>query len=92
MIKVLSIKFILPVLFIFLSGVEAQDYNPCRDRRFVSLLKKDLDDMSDREYNYFIKKEEDCSDYKKKKKKKKKKPTKLRKRVSTKKKAKKIKL
>ena len=87
MTKILSIKFILPFLFIFLSGVEAQDYNPCRDKRFVSLLKKDLDDMSDREYNYFIKKEEDCSKYKMKKKKKK--PTKSRKRIKTKKKAKK---
>ena len=83
------IKLILPFFMIFFSDALSQDYNPCRDRRFVSLLKKDLDDMSDREYNYFIKKEEDCSEYKKKKKKKKKKPTKSRKRVSTKKKAKK---
>ncbi len=53
---------------IFFSFVVAQNYNPCKDKRFVSLLKKDLDDMSEREYAYFIKKEEECSKYKMKRK------------------------
>ena len=44
-----------------------QEYNPCKDRRFLSLKNMDLDEMSDREYNYFIKKEEECSNYKTKK-------------------------
>ena len=42
----------------------AQDYNPCKDKRFLSLTKIELDDMSDRQYNYFLKKEEECSKYK----------------------------
>ena len=41
-----------------------QEYNPCKDRRFLSLKNMDLDEMSDRQYNYFIKKEEECSKYK----------------------------
>ena len=49
-----KIKLILPFFIIFFSDDLSQDYNPCRYRRFVSLLKKDLDYMSDREYNYFI--------------------------------------
>ena len=42
----------------------AQDYNPCKDKRFLFLSKIELDDMSDRQYNYYIKKEEECSKYK----------------------------
>ena len=74
--KFFHIKFFLIYLLIFLSSGLAQDYNPCKDKRFISLLKKDLDSMSERQYNYFIKKEEECSKYKMKKKKKKKRPSK----------------
>ena len=42
----------------------AQGYNPCKDKRFLFLSKIELDDMSDRQYNYYIKKEEECSKYK----------------------------
>ena len=42
----------------------AQDYNPCKDKRFLLLSEIELDDMSDRQYNYYIKKEEECSKYK----------------------------
>ena len=42
----------------------AQDYDPCKDKRFLFLTKIELDDMSDRQYNYFIKKEDECSKYK----------------------------
>ena len=59
------------MLLILFSIASGQDYNPCKDKRFLSLSKMDLDDMSDREYNYFIKKEEECSQYKLKRKKKK---------------------
>ena len=68
MIKVFNIKFILPNFMIFYSAALAQNYNPCKNKLFISLLKKDLDDMSDREYAYFIKKEEECSKYKMKRK------------------------
>ena len=59
------------MLLILFSIALGQDYNPCKNKRFISLSKMDLDDMSDREYNYFIKKEEECSKYKLKRKKKK---------------------
>ena len=59
------------MLLILFSIALGQDSNPCKNKRFLSLSKMDLDDMSDREYNYFIKKEEECSQYKLKKKKKK---------------------
>ena len=64
MTKVFIMKFALPLFMIFFSVVLAQNYNPCKNKRFISLLKKDLDDMSEREYAYFIKKEEECSKYK----------------------------
>ena len=68
MTKVSIIKLILPFFMIFFSAALAQNYNPCKNKLFISLLKKDLDDMSDREYAYFIKKEEECSKYKMKRK------------------------
>ena len=49
------------MLLILFSIALGQDSNPCKNKRFLSLSKMDLDDMSDREYNYFIKKEEECS-------------------------------
>ena len=42
----------------------AQGYNPCKDKRFLYLTKIELDDMSDRQYSYFMRKEEECSKYK----------------------------
>ena len=59
------------MLLILFSIALGQNSNPCKNKRFLSLSKMDLDDMSDREYNYFIKKEEECSQYKLKRKKKK---------------------
>ena len=87
--KVFNLKFIPTFFLIILSTSIGQDYNPCKDKRFISLIKIDLDDMSDREYNYFIKKEEECSKYKMKKKKKKKKPSKSRKKNNVRKRVKK---
>ena len=68
MTKVFILKFILHFFMIFYSAALAQNYNPCKNKLFISLLKKDLDDMSDREYAYFIKKEDECSKYKMKRK------------------------
>jgi len=69
--KIIKTTYHIAILLILLSIVSAQDYNPCKNKRFLSLSKMDLDEMSDREYNYFIKKEKECSQYKLKKKKKK---------------------
>lgn len=43
----------------------AQGFNPCDDERFLELKTKSLDDMSDREYEYFNEKNKECSEYKK---------------------------
>ena len=40
-----------------------QDKSPCLDERYIELKKKDLDNMSDREYQYFSKKEDQCNQY-----------------------------
>ena len=69
--KIINTNNHIAMLLILFSIALGQDYNPCKNKRFLSLSKMDLDDMSDREYNYFIKKEEECSKYKLKRKKKK---------------------
>ena len=38
-----------------------QEKLPCLDARYLELKNKKLDEMSDREYSYFLKKEEECS-------------------------------
>ena len=38
--------------------------NPCEDERYLQIKEKSLDDMSDREYEYFIRKDKECSEYK----------------------------
>lgn len=52
-------------IFIWLSIAMAQGYSPCDDERFLELKSKSLDDMSDREYQYFNEKNKECSEYKK---------------------------
>jgi len=37
--------------------------SPCDDRRYNEIKQKDLDEMSDREYDYFMLKEKQCSDF-----------------------------
>ena len=41
--------------------------NPCDDERYLELKKKLLDDMSDREYEYFKQKDKECSEFTKNK-------------------------
>jgi hypothetical protein len=74
-LKIIKSKLSLNLLLI-LSITFGQEYNPCKDKRFLSLRNIELDEMSDREYNYFIKKEEECSKYKTKMKRPKKKRSK----------------
>jgi antitoxin component YwqK of YwqJK toxin-antitoxin module len=40
-----------------------QTTNPCEDERYLKIKKKSLDKMSDREYAYFLKFDEKCTDY-----------------------------
>ena len=37
--------------------------NPCEDEKYLEFKKKSLDDMSDREYEYFMQKDKECSEY-----------------------------
>ena len=37
--------------------------NPCNDERYLQIKDKSLDDMSDREYSYFLQKEKECNEY-----------------------------
>ncbi len=55
------------IVFFCLSITMAQEYNPCEDKRFLELKSKSLDDMSDREYQYFNEKNKECSAYSSKK-------------------------
>ena len=47
------------------SVIPQSDYNPCEDERYLSINKKQLDEMSEREYQYFLLKDEECSNYQK---------------------------
>lgn len=38
--------------------------NPCKDKRFVELQKKNLDSLTQREYDYFLEMVKQCNDYK----------------------------
>ena len=40
-----------------------QEKSPCLDERYLELKNKKLDNMSDREYQYFSKKEDQCNQY-----------------------------
>ena len=60
------IRFLL--LFIIL-GVQifGQSENPCEDVRYLEIKKKTLEQMSEREYEYFSQKEKECAEYSKNK-------------------------
>ena len=57
MIRIIFILFALPIIAL------PQQKSPCLDARYVELKKKKLDEMSDREYSYFLKKDKECSKY-----------------------------
>ena len=42
-----------------------QSLNPCEDKRFLKISEKTLDVMTEREYQYFLKKEQECQEYNK---------------------------
>ena len=52
-------------LFIFLlySVASGQIPNPCEDERFIKISEKFVDQMTDIEYQYFLKKQEECTEY-----------------------------
>ena len=54
-------KFLLSalILTIFVNGQS----NPCEDERYLKIKEKSLDDMSDREYDYFLSAEKKCKEF-----------------------------
>ena len=51
------------LIFLILTLTYTQEYNPCMDEMYMNLKKKQLDKMSDREYDYFIKVDTECKSY-----------------------------
>ena len=50
-------------LLLFIGLAWGQTKNPCEDERYLKIKVKSLDEMSDREYAYFLKFDEKCTDY-----------------------------
>ena len=61
MILIFSIK-ILITLVIITTNLSGQ-YNPCYDDLYINLKSKNINSLSSREYHYFSRKDEECSDY-----------------------------
>ena len=59
-------KLLFVLLFLPIIGF-GQQKSPCLDARYVQLKNKQLDEMSDREYKYFLQKDSECSKYMSKK-------------------------
>ena len=59
--KIISYQIIL-LISIFLLPVYGQ-HNPCYDDLYLDLKAKGINSMSTREYHYFTRKDEECSEY-----------------------------
>ena len=59
--KCTLIVFVIYALFPM--TIFSQVSNPCENDRYLALKQKSLDQMSDREYEYFTRKDEECSEY-----------------------------
>ena len=55
-------KKILLFALIYFCPISAQ-FNPCYDDLYLSLKAKGLNALSTREYHYFTRKDEECSEY-----------------------------
>lgn len=45
------------------AGYSQQAESPCNDSMYMELKKMPLEKMTDRQYNYFIQKDKECSNY-----------------------------
>ena len=45
------------------SSVLGQSINPCEDERFIKISGKFVDQMTEVEYQYFLKKQKECAEY-----------------------------
>jgi len=62
--KHLTMKYFYLILFAVTNTLLSQLSNPCIDSRYLDIKNKSLDEMSEREYEYFSRKDKECSDYK----------------------------
>ena len=54
-------KYLFIVLLV--SSVFGQSLNPCEDERFIKISEKFVDQMTETEYQYFLKKQKECTEY-----------------------------
>ena len=54
-------KYLFIVLLV--SSVFGQSINPCEDERFIKISEKFVDQMTETEYKYFLKKQKECTEY-----------------------------
>ena len=54
-------KYLFIVLLV--SSVFGQSLNPCEDERFIKISEKFVDQMTENEYQYFMKKQKECAEY-----------------------------
>ena len=52
------------ILILMVGSLFSQESSPCDDETYLELKKKKLDEMSDREYQYFTTKETACEQWK----------------------------
>ena len=57
-------KLILLSVLLIVGSSFAQETSPCEDETYLELTKKQLDEMSEREYQYFTTKEAACEQWK----------------------------
>jgi len=48
------------IMLSLLSIVISQNYNPCNDSLYISLKQRDINELTEREYQYFIVKDKEC--------------------------------
>jgi hypothetical protein len=63
MIKEIEMRNLLLLSFFSIGILYSQVTNPCEDERYQQIKDKSLDDMSDREYAYFTKMDDECKKY-----------------------------
>ena len=62
-LKARSVRQVISLLVVLsMAGVEAQ-YNPCYDEIYLDLKAQGITNMTSREYHYFSRKDEECSEY-----------------------------
>ena len=54
-------KYLFIVLLV--CSVFGQSINPCEDMRFIKISEKFVDQMTETEYQYFLKKQKECTEY-----------------------------